>query len=323
MGQPLFSIILPIYNVEKYLPECVESILNQKCKDYEIILVDDGSTDSSPDICDKYAKEHNFVKIIHKPNGGQSDARNLGLKEAIGEYVFFVDSDDYLKDEMVLSKIAEKIKSNPDVVAFKSLRWFENTKTLSTNSGDLSVSDDALLPYKKYLELIDKDMYFNSPWSKVIKRSILIDNNIEFQNGLLGEDNDWYYKVVNHLQSLELINEPLYVYRQRAGSTTQSYKKKNLEDLLWLIEKWSAVVNKGDMTGNKKVIRNSLAKQYCHAIIGYSSLSDCHEFYSRLKDFNYLLQYSENPRVNAFRKLNRFLGLKGTIRLLRIRNKIR
>lgn len=321
---PQFSIILPIYNVEKYLPACIDSVLNQTFKDYEIILVDDGSKDSSGSICDEYASKHDSIKTIHKSNGGLSDARNAGLKEAVGEYIFFIDSDDYLIDKNVLSRIISKIElSTPDVIAFKSIKLFESTGKTSNNTADLSVSARAVQPYQKYLELIDKDTYSNSAWSKVVRRSLLVDNNVEFETGLLGEDNDWYYKVVSNIQSLELINEPLYVYRQREGSITNTYTNKNLDHLLWLIEKWTKYVEEGELTGNKQVIRNSLAKQYCHAIIGYSSLSDCREFYLRLKDLNYLLQYSENPRVKVFRKLNRFLGLKGTIKLLRIRNKIR
>ena len=103
-----FSIILPIYNVEKYLPKCVESILSQTFTDYEIILVDDGSTDNSPAICDKFAKEHSNIKVIHKVNGGQSEARNLGADTANGEYIIFIDSDDFIIKNDFLEKINKK-----------------------------------------------------------------------------------------------------------------------------------------------------------------------------------------------------------------------
>lgn len=315
-----FSIILPIYNVEKYLPACINSILEQTFKDYEIILVDDGSNDSSGSICDDYKKRFERIKVIHKPNGGLSDARNVGLKEATGSYIFFVDSDDYLIDNNVLKRLSDKIEmSSPDVIAFKSIKWFESTGKTTTCSWDLEVSTNAVEPYQKYLELIDKDAYFNSAWSKVIRQSLLVNNNIEFEKGLLGEDNDWYYKVVEHIQSLELINEPLYVYRQRSGSITKTYTNKNLEHLLWLIEKWGKIINEGELTGNKQVIRNSLSKQYCHAIIGYSQLKNVKEYYPRLRALNYLLQYSNNPRVKVFRIMNRFIGLRGIVALLRIR----
>lgn len=318
-----FSIILPIYNVEKYLRPCIDSILSQTYKDYEIILVDDGSKDSSGHICDEYGEKYSCVKVFHKPNGGQADARNYGLPYAKGDYVFFVDSDDYLIDNEVLSKLVEKSKLNPDVIAFKSVKWFESTDKLSTCTNKLQVSSPNLVATEMYLELIDRDTYYNSPWSKIIRRELLTDNKIEFESGLLGEDNDWYYKIVSYVNTLELIDEPLYVYRQRAGSTTKTSSTKNLEHLLLIIEKWISFVEEGEQTENKKVIRNSLAKQYCHAIIGYANLGAPAEYEDRLIRLKYLLQYSQNPRVRVFRKLNSFIGLSGIVMLLRLRKLIK
>ncbi len=317
------SIILPIYNVEKYLPTCIESILGQDFVDYELILVDDGSKDSSSSICDDYSDRYDNIKVVHKKNGGLSDARNVGLSHASGNYVFFIDSDDFLIDNHVLSKINDKLQSNPDVIAFKSIKWYDETGKFGDDCDDLSVQNNSVPAYEKYLELIDKDTYYNSAWSKVIRRAILIENNITFEKGLLGEDNDWYYKVISHIETLELINEPLYVYRQRQGSITKSYKEKNLDDLLWIIEKWTNYIGDKNITGNNLVIRNSLAKQYCHAIIGYASLANPKRFLSRLKKYNYLLQYSNNPRVLVFRKLNKYLGLRGIIYLLKFRKLIK
>lgn len=319
----MFSIILPIYNVEKYLRPCIDSILLQTYKDYEIILVDDGSKDSSGHICDEYGEKYLCIKVLHKPNGGLSDARNYGLPYAKGDYVFFVDSDDYLIDNEVLSKLVERSKSNPDVIAFKSVKWFESTDKLGTCTDRLQVSSPNLAATEMYLELIDKDTYYNSAWSKIIKRTLLTDNKIEFERGLLGEDNDWYYKVVSYVNTLELIDEPLYVYRQRAGSITKTSSTKNFEHLLLIIEKWMSFVEEGELTENKKVIRNSLAKQYCHAIIGYANLGAPAEYEDRLMGLKYLLQYSQNPRVRAFRKLNSLIGLSGTVMLLRLRKLIK
>lgn len=308
-----FSIILPIYNVEKYLSACIDSVLSQTFKDYEIILVDDGSKDSSPQICDNYSEKYDFIKTIHKSNGGLSDARNVGLKRAKGEYIFFLDSDDYLIDENVLIRIVKALGDEQDVAAFKFIKWFESNGQLSTCKFSYNLDTKGKSASQIYLELIDRDAYYNSAWSKVVKRSLLVDNNIEFERGLLGEDNDWYYKVVTQVKTLSLIDEPLYVYRQRSGSITKTSTNKNLEHLLWIIEKWMNYVNDGELTENKMVIRNSLAKQYCHAIIGYANLSHPEEFYEKLKSYNYLLQFSRTPRVKMFRNMNRFIGLRGTI----------
>ena len=106
---PLFSIIIPIYNVEKYLVQCIESVLNQDYDDYELILVDDGSPDNCGEICDSYLNKNSNIRVIHKKNGGISDARNTGLKEAKGDYVIFIDSDDYICDNHFLLKLAKVI----------------------------------------------------------------------------------------------------------------------------------------------------------------------------------------------------------------------
>jgi glycosyltransferase involved in cell wall biosynthesis len=106
----LFSIIIPVYKVEKYLDECVQSVLSQSFTDYECILVDDGSPDNCPQICDEYAKKYEQIKIIHKENGGLSDARNVGILQASGEYIVFLDSDDYLADNNTLQNLSVIIK---------------------------------------------------------------------------------------------------------------------------------------------------------------------------------------------------------------------
>ena len=107
---PLLSVIIPIYNVEKYLRQCIESVIQQHIKDMELILVDDGSIDSSPQICDDYANKYNSVKVIHKTNGGASSARNLGLKNAKGEYIIFLDSDDWWNPSVSVETIVKTMQ---------------------------------------------------------------------------------------------------------------------------------------------------------------------------------------------------------------------
>ena len=123
----MLSIILPIFNREEHLNQCVYSILNQTYKDYELILVDDGSIDKSAQMCDEYAEQDNRVIVIHKENGGLSDARNTGVKVAKGEYIFFIDSDDFLDDNQALEKIVNRLKnSNADVLNFGFKKYYAN-----------------------------------------------------------------------------------------------------------------------------------------------------------------------------------------------------
>lgn len=128
----LISFIVPVYNVEKYLDTCITSIVDQKYKDYEIILVDDGSTDSSPKICDRYEHQHSFIKTIHKENGGLSDARNYGIKAAKGEYILFVDSDDYIAPDAV-ENIVNTLKSEKNDIDVMFLEAKHSIQTILLN----------------------------------------------------------------------------------------------------------------------------------------------------------------------------------------------
>lgn len=318
-----FSIIIPVYKVEKYLHECVDSVLNQTFTDFEVILVDDGSPDSCPAICDGYAHADKRVIVVHQKNQGQSGARNTGLKHANGDYVCFIDSDDYLIDDSVLQILADKTIDNPDIVNYKFKEWFEADGHTAECKFDYNVPTKRRSIADIYCSLIDKDAYYNSAWSKIIRRSLLVDNNIEFERGLLGEDNEWFYHVVMVAKKVDLIDKPLYVYRRRQGSITTTTTRKNLTNQLYVIEKWVDILNANANDPRKKIVLGSLAKQYCSAVIIYSGLSNVSDLYSRLKDKSYLLNYTKTKRVVTFRKISGVLGLKGLINLLRIVKKIR
>lgn len=318
-----FSVIIPVYKVEKYLRPCIDSVLSQSFEDFELILVDDGSPDSCPSICDEYALMDPRVKVIHQNNMGQSGARNTGLDVAEGDYICFIDSDDYLADDNVLQKLAEATASNPDIVHYKFCEWFESDGHTAECKFDYNVPTKGRTMAQIYCDLIDKDAYYNSAWSKVIKRSILIENNIKFERGLLGEDNEWYYHVVNAAKSLKLIDAPLYVYRRRSGSTTNTTTRKNLTDQLYVIDKWLNLLKDRKDDDRAKIVLGSLAKQYCSAVIIYAGLNDVKDLYPDLKSKAYLLNYTKTGRVRTFRKIRNTIGLKGLILTLRILKKLR
>lgn len=317
---PLISVILPIYKVEKYLKQCVDSVLQQTYTNIEVILVDDGSPDNCPQICDDYKKSDVRIKVVHKKNGGQSDARNCGLKEAVGDYVFFIDSDDYLIDSHVIGKIAKKVTTGCDVVLFKFQKYYEANNTMGKPSFSFPIISDYSSITAWLIELNNRDAFYNSAWSKAIKRSLLVDNNVTFENGLLGEDNDWFYQVVLHAKTFECIDEPFIVYRQRCNSITSSYKLKNLTDLIYILSKWNNIINQENSNPSIQVINASLAKQYCHALIGYQNLKDSakKQYKKTLKKYSFLLKYSQNPRVKTFRRIYDVFGFNGIIFMLSI-----
>jgi hypothetical protein len=239
----LFSIIIPVYNVEKYLQECVNSVLIQDFSDYEIILVNDGATDNSPTICDEYEKKYSQIKVIHKNNGGLSDARNFGIKEAMGDYLIFLDSDDFWRGEKILSDLFVIIKeNNPDIIIHGFTHYYDISKHIDTTFFQL---------YKKKLSKIKQDItkvmninipiialgIFNSTgWNKIVKREIVKKHNMLFPLGKIHEDVDWCFNLLKYSKNIFVYQNPFYYYRQnREGSITHHVRTKNVSDTIDII----------------------------------------------------------------------------------------
>lgn len=317
-----FSVIVPIYNVEKYLRECVDSILSQTFEDFELILVNDGSKDSSGAICDEYAEKDSRVKVIHKENGGQSTARNMGVKESSGQYAIFIDSDDFFCDNNFFEDVKNKIKENTDIVVFRYCKYYEDGKTDDCGINLSNVDSSNKITILR--ELVRRDAFFCSCWSKCTRMSILKDNKIEFDISLSCEDMDWYYNVVSKAENFEIIDKPYVYYRQRENSVTSSFKKKSITDYLYTIKKWSNEFESIEDEIEKAVMLSSLAKLYCNLIISYSrhtkELEDCKK---DIFSFKWLLNYDLNPRTKIISKFAKFLGLSVTCTLLKILEKVR
>jgi len=321
-----FSIIIPVYNVEKYLRECVDSIISQTFSDYEIILVDDGSVDSSPEICDEYSKKDKRIKVIHKINGGLSDARNEGLKIANGKYIIFIDSDDYVSANSFLQTLFDKCKNRPDVVLYKFKKYFEDKKEIVNCNFNFPIKVPNNEPANVINALVENDAFYCAAWTKCIKTSILKKNNIKFEIGITSEDQEWYYHVINVVKKYEMIDCPFIVYRQRTGSITSSWTMKNLRDSLYVLEKWKTVFDNSKLDNEmKKALNGSLAKLYCNMLIGYSRFENNQkrDLVIRVKKLSLLLKYRQNRRVKIIGKIYSIVGFAGTITILKLLDKIR
>lgn len=222
---PLLSIIIPVYNVEDYLEECLDSILSQDFYDYEVILVDDVSTDRSGDICNKYVEKHSNFKVIHlKSKGLPGGARNIGLQNAIGEYVHFCDSDDYYLKNSFLSIVKHIEENTPDVIIGdftcrpeKGAFYCEN---LQLKNSIFKTKDSFTL-----IEYFSNS--FTVPWSVwifILKRKFLVDNNIYFLEKCYFEDAEWFTKILCLYKSFSLLENPFYCYRPRAIGSITSIK---------------------------------------------------------------------------------------------------
>lgn len=321
-----FSVILPIYNVEKYLQKCVDSILMQTFSDYEIILVDDGSKDGSPDLCDKLAQEHDCIKVIHKENGGLSDARNFGTKVAAGEYIVYIDSDDFLIREDFLEKLSEKAQNGTDLIFYKYQKYFDTTKTFEECKFTYMAAKNEKTYAEKINALVKADAFYGMAWIKAIRRELIDKNQIEFEVGLLGEDMDWNYHIINCSNSAEFIDESFIAYRQRDGSITSTHKLKNLTDFIYILEKWSDKTT--EQTNDeklKKALYGSLAKYYSNLLVVYMRLSDSQKKYykERIKKLDWLLKYSMSHRPQIVSKIYKTVGFDLTIVALKIIDRIK
>ena len=212
---PTISIIVPVYNVEKYLNRCVDSILNQTFTDFELILVNDGSTDNSGKICDEYAKKDQRVKAIHKSNGGVSSARNRGLGEAIGKYVMFCDSDDYVADNWC-SMLLYYIRKFPDRFIVSDVwKVYSDDREIFRVGGSEKIETFYQL-YKRYLSC--------SIWNKIYDIEVLRKNSIFFENGCpWSEDVPFNTKYCQLCNGIMYIDTPLYYYCNNIESATKKY----------------------------------------------------------------------------------------------------
>lgn len=323
-----FSIIVPVYNVEKYLPECIESILRQTFEDYEIILVDDGSKDRSGLICDEYAKKYQNVKAVHKSNGGSSDARNVGTQASLGEYIIYIDSDDYIISEDFLKDVYTLAKrNNTDIILYKFRKFNDGESKLKSCAFSLKNIIDKKEADEILSALVKTDAFFASAWSKAIRRDILLENDVFFEKGLTGEDNEWYLHLLSSCNcSISAIDKSYIAYRQRQGSISKTFKLKNLIDSIYVLEKWSIGIAEADITEERKeALYGAMAKYYAHLLIGYARNTDSkkREYKQKIKELSKLLKYSKSKRPLLIRKIYSIVGFSGTIFIIKILDKVK
>lgn len=229
------SVIIPVYNTEKYLEQCLESILTQDFHDIEIICVDDGSTDNSLQILQKYSEK---IVVLKQANKGSGVARNLALSQAKGEYILFVDSDDKLMPNACSKLIGTALKTNAEVIVFGGLTYSKD----KLRKGSYSFNK---IPRKYHNKIFDKHIFKNdmfkfppTAWTKLYKKDFLLKNNIKFQEIFVGQDQIFFVKAMLTASKIFVLPENLYFYRKkRPGSVTSAKKKTNSSpiDVFWAV----------------------------------------------------------------------------------------
>lgn len=233
-----YSVIIPVYNVEKYINRCLKSILSQRYNDLEIILIDNGSTDRSASICDIYANEDANISVYHIENHGVGSARNFGLSKARGEFIYFVDSDDYLVGNL-FAEFEDKLTPDLDLLVFSYYNSFEQEMTEKNRKKKILPYNGSYDKYdfsKIFKDLFLSDMLY-TVWNKLYRREFLIENNISFEKYELGEDVRFNLNAYRNVNKVYLSQDSYYVYViGRKGSAMSSYNPKRLQYQLQELE---------------------------------------------------------------------------------------
>ena len=217
---PEVSVVVPIYNVADYLPKCIDSILAQANREFELILVNDGSTDSSLDIIRKYEQQDNRIRIVNKANGGLSDARNAGMTIATGTYIQFIDSDDSIEPELIEKCLDEFHKTDADMVIFDVYQYYQktNTREIIKNSYDGSRTYNLETNPEMMTRIL------NAAWNKMYRMSLFKDNHIIYPWGCYYEDLGTTYRLLARCRKVAFVNIPLYDYlKDRPGNITTQF----------------------------------------------------------------------------------------------------
>lgn len=306
MNNPLISIIIPVYRVEEYLDQCVSSVISQSFNNFEIILVDDGSPDSCPAKCDAWAQKDSRIHAIHKTNEGLSIARNTGLKIAKGEYVWFVDSDDWISSQ-ALSEFVKCIKlfKEVDLISMQ-LIGFENGKENIYGGYSSFPKCPTLLNNREYVDL----NYGLYPVSRfIIRKKLLDDNNLFFIGRILHEDIPFGHMLISLVKQIVLLPVPSYYYRIRGGSIATSSNIHSCYSLI-LAHKIAISFIKKQILAKKQNWLWKLTYDYFHEI-----MIKLYPFIGS-KMYDEFMKENQSYMHDEFNKLWHYLPLKRKILLL-------
>lgn len=290
----MVSIIIPVYNVSEYIGQCFDSILGQTYKDIEVIAIDDGSTDNSLDIINMYKDKFYNMKILIQENKGQAEARNIGLKNANGEFILFIDADDFLNESMIEKLVYKINESNADIAICSYYEYYEE-KDKKLREVDYNIKDKTLLSSDEVIDMILNYKLEGQLWNKLFRRSQLLYNKFSLESGRYIEDIFPVFKMVVKSSNIIFVNEPLYYYRQRNTSTMKNKSKKLYEDYHYSMNLIIKYINKEkiDVDNNSlKVFRATVLSRFIAMYTDYINYKVYKTFYnSNFVDLN--IRYSD------------------------------
>ena len=288
MNTPKVSVIIPVYNVEPFLERCLGSVLSQTYANIEIILINDGSTDKSPQICDEYAKKDSRIVVIHKQNGGQSDARNFGLDICKGDYISFVDSDDWIEPTYIEDLLNLIQKENVDIAICELERTRLYKKVQSSQDTKLQLYTPMQAIKRLFLQ---REISFIAPYCKIYKQSLF--ENIRFPVGKVHEDEFVSHLIFYKATKIAYTSKILYYYFQRAGSTMGTphpYELLEAEE-----EQFDFILNH-----NMTDLQASQARLICWQILYIYSCEPNKDIKKKLVHYEKYLKLQKNPFIHYF-----------------------
>ena len=261
--KPIISIIVPVFNVKDYLDRCVKSLVAQTFTNIEIILVDDGSTDGSSALCDKLVKTDSRIKVIHQKNGGLSDARNCGIKNASGDFIMFIDSDDYISNDSC-ERFVSLIDDECDIIVGEA--------TLIKKDNVSYQKHDCLIEGKLYtnreyiIRSINHNEFYAPVCFNIYRRSFLVDNSLFFKEGIYHEDMEVLLRTYLNARCIKCLKYPFYQYviREDSITTKKSGNSKNVSDLFDIYTEWLKTINCILDNKLKKKLKCNLSKHIIH-----------------------------------------------------------
>lgn len=315
------SIIIPVYNVEDYLSECVDSILNQTYENYEVLLIDDGSTDKSPQICDTYSEKNNKISVIHTRNRGLSAARNLGTEKAQGEYIFYLDSDDYVENNVLerMFKIVEQ--DNADIVCGNFMYTYPDRTVIAIKE---EKEYEVLDTYSAMEQLVKGKKIQNFAWGKLIKKEIALNHKFPVEK--LFEDMYWTHYIIDQAGKIAIDYQSFVYYRQRDDSISYSFNIKSLDQLDGMIQRKEFIEEKyPNLLKNYKeiMVKNSLNLAWC--IVRHLKGKEQKKAVNKLRDFYLKFDYYQNNSeesklISAF--CNSIIKYKIRAIICKLKNKV-
>jgi glycosyltransferase involved in cell wall biosynthesis len=315
-----FSIIVPVYKTEEYLDCCIKSVVEQSYGNFELILVDDGSPDNCGQMCDDWATKDSRIKVVHQSNGGLSAARNSGIKVAENDYLMFLDSDDRWTDNTVLESIAAYLKqTEARVLSFNYQKSFNGNIESPYFSEEILSSETS----ETITQAINKGTYVTGACNKAILRSLIVDNDLYFREGITSEDIDWTFRLALCGETFAFANVCVFTYRQLASSISHSTTPQKVECLGSNVKECVGLLG---CTPQEKIdaLKSFTAYQYGTLLFNVATLPKTYKRSTLLKDvreMSWLLSCSNNKKIRMLYYANRFLGLSGTLTMLQIRKR--